>query len=227
MDYWEKTSEKLAKWLMDLPKPIAIFASHDQYCLILSETCREYDIAVPEEIALLGVDNDELLCNRAYPPLSSVRTDVDLIGYETGKLLARMMKGEKPPTGEKLIAPLGIETRQSSDILAISDADVAAAVEFIKNHATRRITVRDVVSAAHVCRRVLERRFRRRLGRSILDEIHRVRIERAQELLVNTNMPVPEVAKAAGFRDGYHLWSTFRRKRGTSPASFRKRSQPR
>lgn len=221
---WELAAKTVGRWLASLPKPVAVFASHDEKALLLSETCREYGLAVPEEVALLGVDDDELACEQACPTLSSIKLPTQVMGFEVAKMLDVLMAGADRAK-DLLVQPVGVEARQSTDILAIADAEVSTAMRFINDHAADRITIAQVVKATGVCRRVLERRFRSVLGRTLLQEVHRVRLERAKELLAKTAMSVPKVARSSGFRDNYHLWSVFRQKLSTTPADYRKRTQ--
>jgi LacI family transcriptional regulator len=189
---------------------------------MLIRTCRRIGELVPEQVAMLGVDNDELQCRQANPPLSSIQVAHEEIGYNAARLLESLMRGRPAPPEPIRVQPIGVVTRASTDILAIADSHVAAAVRFINQHAHSRINVADVVQALAIGRRVLEYRFRRAMGRSLLDEIHRVCTEQAKMLLVNTNKPLPEVAIDAGFRDNQHLWTVFRKITGVSPAAYRK-----
>lgn len=224
-DHWSQATESLGRFLNGLPKPVGVFACKDEYALLLSECCLELGIGVPEQVAVVGVGNDELICDRAYPPLSSVRVPTEQLGLDAARLLERLMGGAAAPAHPRNLPPLGVQTRRSTDVLAIADPAVAAAMQFISAHATERIAVTDVLGAVPMCRRAMERRFRQVLGRTMLEEIYRVRLNQAMGLLASTTMALPEVATAAGFRDGYHLWATFRKKTGISPADYRRLHQ--
>jgi len=213
---------ELFHWLRQLPRPIGVMASNDMRGQQVLNGCRELGIAVPEEIAVLGVDNDELLCELSNPPLSSVDPDTGHIGYRAAELLDRMMDGSAAPPPETLLAPRGVVARQSTDVLAIEDADVAAAVRFIRKHACEGIDVGDVIAPLAVSRRSLERRFRKFLERTPNEEITRVQIQRVQELLSDTDLPLGTIAHMAGFRHAEYMSLVFRRHVGQLPRDYRK-----
>lgn len=212
---------RLAQWVQSLPHPIGIFACYDIKAQQLLDVCRELDIAVPEQIAVLGVDNDRLLCDLADPPLSSVICNTRRTGYEAASMLDRMMAGEPIDTEKILVAPLGIQTRQSTDILATDDPDVAAAVRFIREYACDGIKVTDVLNEVPVSRRVLEKRFLKILGRSPHEEITRLRIDRVKQLLVQTDLSLAEIARRTGYRHDEYLSVAFKNVVGVQPSKFR------
>jgi LacI family transcriptional regulator len=183
--------------------------------------CRELEIAVPEEVAVIGVDNDRLLCDLADPPLSSVICNSRRNGYEAAALLNRMMSGESVPPEAHLIKPLGIETRQSTDILAIDDPDVAIAIRFIREHACRGIDVSDVLQQVPLSRRVLESRFRKILDRTPHQEITRLRIDRVKQLLAETDLSLSEIASRTGFQHDEYMTVAFKKQVGMPPSKFR------
>jgi LacI family transcriptional regulator len=185
------------------------------------EACRRAGIAVPEEVAVLGVDNDAVLCVLSPPPLSSVILNTRRTGWEAAALLALMMKGENLPPNSHLIPPIGIETRQSSDILAVADEKVAAALRYIREHACDGIQVRDVLKHCPMARRALEVRFRKFIGRTPREEILRVQLNRVKELLVGTELPVWQIAERTGFEPEY-LSVVFKAETGVSPSEYRK-----
>ncbi len=225
-DYsWNREKRGLSKWLKQLPKPIGIMACYDIKAQELLDACRELDIAVPEEVAVIGVDNDRLLCNLADPPLSSVMSDPHRTGYEAAALLDRMMSGEIVEPEGFMIEPLGIETRRSTDILAIDDPQVAAAVRFIREHACDGIDVSDVLRHVPLSRRVLESRFRKILDRTPHQEITRLRIDRVKQLLAETKLPLREIAIATGFRHVEYLTVLFKKEVGLAPSKYRRRRQ--
>jgi LacI family transcriptional regulator len=209
-------------WLLALPKPAAVFSSNDVPARHLAEMCRALGLLVPEEVALLGVDNDELECLLCHPPLSSVVNPAEQIGYEAARLLDRLMSGRQPPRRPIHVPPTHVVTRQSTDIVAVADPDVSQAAAFIRDHAAENIGVADVVLALSMARRRLERRFRGCLGRTILDEIQRVRVERAKHLLAETDLPIPVVANRSGFSTPQRLAAVFRRATGQSPTAYRR-----
>ncbi|APZ93376.1 XylR family transcriptional regulator [Fuerstiella marisgermanici] len=218
---WNREKRGLAKWLKDLPRPIGIFACYDIQAQKLLEVCRELDIAVPEQIAVLGVDNDQLLCELSDPPLSSIICNTQRTGFEAAALLDRMMNGEQIDSAPVLVAPQGIQTRQSTDILAIDDPDVATALRFIREHALEGINVADVVRHVPLSRRVLESRFKKILGRSPHEELTRLKLERIKELLTETDLSLSEIARRTGFEHDEYMCVFFRKLEGMPPGQFR------
>ncbi|MFP4105798.1 MAG: substrate-binding domain-containing protein [Phycisphaerae bacterium] len=213
---------RLQAWLDDLPKPVAILTAHDQPAMVLSEASHELELPVPEQVAILGIDNYELICRIAHPPLSSIRLPVHRIGYEAAMLLDTLMSGNPSPEPHELLPPLGIEVRQSTDIIATSDPVASKALRFIRDNACDGIDVNDVLRAVGTSRSTLCRTFRNLLGRSPLDEIHRVRCQAARQMLIDSDLSVSELAAACGYRDATHLGSHFRKRVGTTPGEFRK-----
>ncbi|QEG39327.1 XylR family transcriptional regulator [Roseimaritima ulvae] len=221
---WNREKRGLAKWLQGLPRPIGIFACYDIQAQKLLEVCRELSIAVPEEIAVLGVDNDQLLCELADPPLSSIVCNTQRTGFEAAALLDRMMKGEQIDSAPVLVAPLGIQARQSTDILAIDDPDVVAALRLIRERALEGINVADVVRHVPLSRRVLESRFKKILGRSPHEELTRLKLERIKELLSETDLSLSEIARRTGFEHDEYMCVFFRKAEGIPPGQYRRKS---
>ena len=215
--------DDLGEWLARVRKPAAVFAGNDQLALQVLDLCLRLDLAVPEQVAVLGVDDDELVRRLASPSLSSVRPGGRRIGLGAADLLARMMDGEAVPIEPRLLPPLGVATRQSTDVVAIEDPGVAVAMHFIRAHAHEPIGVGEVAEAAAVGRRTLERRFRDVLGRSPLEEIRRQRIERGRELLTETDLTIEEIARSCGFRTASRFWTVFREQTGRTPGEHRER----
>jgi LacI family transcriptional regulator len=213
---------KVHRWLRALPKPVASLASNDLWGVQLTEACHQEGLRVPEDVALLGVDNDALLCELARPSLSSVAIPSEKVGYEAAALLDRLLAGGPAPEQPLLLPPLGVVTRQSSDILAISNPDVVAALRFIRAHSHQPLRVTDVLREVPVGRRSLERQFRQVLHRGIWEEIRRVHLERAKTLLATTALPIAEVARGAGFVDNRNLSVVFRQALGLSPTAYRR-----
>lgn len=218
---WERQQDDLAGWLEGLPKPVGLLACTDQLGFWLLDACHRAGVSVPEEAAVVGVENDESLCTMSSPPLSSVQFNGRRIGYEAAALLGRMIQGEPAPRQQTLLKPLGIVTRQSSDVVAIEDKDLAAALRFIRRHACGDITVDDVLRAVPVSRSVLERRMRRVLGRTPKTEINRVRLNRVRQLLTETDLPLAAVARKAGFRHPQYMAAVFKQEFGQSPGAYR------
>jgi LacI family transcriptional regulator len=188
--------------------------------------CRQLGIDVPNDIALLGIDNDELECLLATPPLSSIVNPGEQNGYKAAKILDRWIStGRRPKRKAFFTPPTHVVARQSTDMIAVADPDVSAAVAFIRNHATENIGVPEVVSGLSISRRGLERRFHQILGRSVLQEIQRVRIERAKHLLVETNLLMPAIARHSGFSTPQRLAVVFRHVTDESPMIYRRNAR--
>lgn len=216
---------ELAEWLEALPKPIGLMACYDIRGQQVLAACRSAGIAVPDEVAVVGVDNDTLLCELASPPQSSVIPNAHRAGYEAAALLDRLMKGERVPAEARLIAPIGIAARQSTDVLAVDDREVAAAVRFIREHACEGIDMNDVLRVVHLTRRVFEQRFQRLLGRTPREEILDVRLRRVKQLLGETDLPLYVVAERAGFEHVEYLSVVFKREIRMTPSAWRKQAR--
>jgi LacI family transcriptional regulator len=214
--------EELVDWLINVDKPIGIIACNDIRALQLLNAARECKIDVPDEVAVVGIDNDTIMCNLADPPLSSVEHDTRRIGFEASVLLDKMMRGYMPTEPRILIDPLRVVTRQSSDVLAIRDSEVAAAMKFIRERACDGISVDDVVATVPVSRSTLERRFIKGVGRSIKAEINKVRIRRIKELLINTDYKLGAIANKVGFAHAEYMSVLFRESVGVTPGQYRK-----
>lgn len=210
-------------WLLSLPKPVGIYAPADLIGTELTAYCRELDLRVPADVAILGTGNDELYCSLARPTLSSVDLNGKVVGHEIGRLLGRLLSGSKPPKEPILTSPGGIRVRQSTDVLAIENEDVLKATQFIKEHFHLSITVDDVLKEVQISRRALELHFRRALGRGIAQEINRVRLDQSKRLLTETDFKVAAVARHAGFFSPRQQAATFQRELGISPSEFRRR----
>jgi len=212
----------LAEWLKSLPKPLAVMACNDDRGQDITEACKIAGLHIPYDVAVLGVDNDDMVCDLTNPPLSSIAVNNERAGYEAAELLEDMMAGKKTNKQVVVARPTHIVTRQSTDIFAAEDRDVGKALRFINEHAKELIRVDEVVSAAALSRRVLERRFRLALGRSILEEIRRVRIEQVIRMLVDTNMSISQIADALGYAGFEHIARYFRQEKGMSLLAYRK-----
>ncbi|HMO26652.1 MAG TPA: DNA-binding transcriptional regulator [Tepidisphaeraceae bacterium] len=219
---WERQQRRLAKWLQDLPKPVGIMATHDLMGQQLLEACARLAIDVPEQVAVIGADNDEPICRISTPPLSSVIINDHQRGYEAAAVLDRMMSGQGAPKEIVYVEPAGVAPRASTDIMAIEDEVIVKALRILREHACDGIGVNDVVAEVPVSRSVLERRFRKVVGRSINHEIVRVRINKAIELLTDTNLELKVVAARAGFGTQAYMNAVFQAKLNKTPGSFRK-----
>jgi LacI family transcriptional regulator len=217
--------EAVEAWLVALPKPAAVLACYDIRGRQALDACRRAGLAVPDQVAVLGVDDDELLCGLASPPLSSVIPDAVGAGRLAAELLERLMRGERIGREEWLLPPLGIAARQSTDVLALDDPLVAAAVQRIREHACDGIKVADVARSLGVTRRVLESRFAGRLGHTPHEEILRVRFRRVAQLLQETDLSLAAIAGRCGFRHTEYMTVAFTRRHGLPPSRWRARER--
>jgi len=224
---WEAQQRALVRWVRGLPKPAGVMACTDQLGFWLLDACTRAGIAVPEEIAVVGVENDEALCAMSRPPLSSVALPTERIGFEAARVLDRLMRGRSVPRRRIEIEPLGVVARQSSDVVAVGDARLAAALRHIREHAREGIGVDDVLRAAPMSRSTLERGLRKVLGRSPADELLRVRLDGAKRLLEETDLKLSAVAQRSGFRHAQRLCERFRAAFGETPGRYRKRARRR
>jgi LacI family transcriptional regulator len=187
------------------------------------EACRAAEIRVPEELAVIGVDNDELLCELSDPPLSSVALNAEGVGYRGAALLDRMMRRRLRKPRRLVAEPLHVVTRRSTEAIAIEDPEIVEAVRFIHDHATELIQVGDVVRHVAVSRRNLEARFRRFVGRTPHAELQRVRMQRAIRFLMETSLSIPKIAEEVGYNTPSYFIQVFRKEYGTTPARYRRR----
>jgi LacI family transcriptional regulator len=223
---WDLEIEQIGKWLNNLPKPIGIMACNDARALHLLNACHQIGVLVPEEVAVVGVDNEEIFCELCNPALSSVAPDAERIGYQAAELLDQLMSGQTPPSRRILIDPLRIVTRRSSDTLAIKDRTVAAALRFISEQALHGCTVTDVVNFVRASRSFLERRFRQYFKRSPQAEIRRVQVSRIKQLLTETDFTLERISELSGFKHPEYMSVVFKRLVDQTPGQYRKQMQP-
>ena len=221
-EHGERHERDLKRWLQSLPKPCGLMACNDSRGRQVLNCCREVGVAVPDEVAVIGVDKDEIFCELSDLPLSSVILNTQQIGFEAAALLARLMAGESAEAASILVQPLGVMARQSTDVLAIDDRHIAAALKYIREHACDGIDVESLLKAVPLSRSVLERRFSQILGNSPKAEILRVRLERVCRLLAESDLPLAEVAQKAGFEHPEYMSRLFKKKMGITPGEFRK-----
>jgi len=220
-----KDGEHVARWLEGLPKPVGVMACNDIRGQQVLNACRAAGISVPEEVAVIGVDNDEMLCELSDPPLSSVSLDTERIGYEAAAILDQMLAGKKLKQPVVFIQPAGVITRRSTDVLAIEDRHITTATRFIRERACEGIDVSDVLKIVPLSRSTLERRFFHVLGRSPKDEILRTRLTRAKQLLAETDFSLAQVADKVGFDHPEYLSVIFKKKTGLTPGEYRVQSR--
>ncbi len=211
----------LADWLATQPRPLGVFACYDARAQLVLEACQLREWAVPDEIAVVGVDNDDVLCELCTPPLSSVLPNARRTGHEAAAMLARMMRGERLTSHTRYVPPVRVVERQSTDVVSVSDQRVAQALRFIREHVGERIDVSDVLRAVPMSRTLLERKFKAALGHSPHREIVQQRIALARHLLVESEVSIAVVAELSGFDNASYLSVAFRRETGASPYAYR------
>ena len=219
---WEAEQNRIAEWLASLPHPVGIMATNDDLGLQVLDACRRIGLTVPDQIAVLGCENDEYSCGLSIPPLSSIDPNSEYVGYRAAELLDRLMAGGRFPERTSEVKPLGVIPRQSTDILATDDQKVTQALSFIRNHACRPISVLDVVNHVHVPRTTLQIRFKNVIRRTLHQEIKRVRISKARELLSLGNIPIKQVAWASGFKNVQYFTRAFCNVTGQTPAKYQR-----
>ena len=223
---WTERRDWLIRALTSSPKPVAVFAYNDYQASHIINACLHAGLSIPEEVAVLGVDNDELACDCLPVPLSSVKHDLEGRGYEGAALLAQRMRDPGAPIPEPMrVEPSGVVTRKSSDILALPDPQVAKALRFIWDNFHRTLNIAEVVDATDVSRRTLEKAFGRHLKRSILEEIQRVRLQRVKELLSHTDFSMKQIASQTGFASPQYLHQVFRQHVRLTPGEYRSQNR--
>jgi LacI family transcriptional regulator len=221
----ELEGEAIAQWLQSLPRPVAVFACNDIRGRQIIDACQLSGLSVPEEVAVIGVDDDEVICELSNPPLSSVQPDTLRLGYEGAALLDSLMQGGQAPAETIFIPPKGISRRLSSEATAIDDREVAAAMRLIRDHACGGVTVQEIVTRINVSRSTLERRFHAAFGRSPAMEIERVRMSRAKMLLMGTRYKLSKIASMTGYGTASQFATAFKRHTGFTPGEFRNQTQ--
>lgn len=212
----------VARNLAAMPKPLGVFGTTDWAARVVLESCHMTGIAIPDDVAVVGADNDPVHCRLSFPELSSLDLNPDLRARKVVELLGSLIRGHTAPRDPVIIPPRCVIARRSSDIFAIDNKAVVRALRYVRDHATESISAKDVVADTNLPRRTLEAAFRKCLGRSILAEIHRARIDRARRLLEETNATVESIAVDAGFKDLPRMNRLFRKKLGTTPGAYRR-----
>jgi LacI family transcriptional regulator len=218
----ETQQEDRLRWIESLTKPVAIIGWATSICRRLAMACAMNGIRVPEEVAIISLETEDLLGMAVHPPLSGVDIPVERIGYQAASQLDRLLRGEEFPDREVHLPPLGVTTRQSTDVVACDDPGICQALCFIRDHAHEGIDVRAVLKAVPMARRTLERRLRSLLGRSPAEEIRRVKIDKVRVLLGSTSMPIPDIAEACGFNYVEHMIPVFKKYYGCTPSRYRR-----
>lgn len=223
--YGETHVAELVPWLKSLPRPLGLFACNDTRGRQVIQAANLAGLRVPDEIAVLGVDNDIVICDLSLPSLSSIEPDTRRLGYMGAEILDRMIDGESPPDEPVLLPPVGIIQRRSTEAVAIDDERIVRAIRFVREHACDGISVEDVAREAAVSRATLERRFSEYLARTPRREIERVRLERVRRLLIETDYTLAHIADLTAFRSASHLATIFRMRHGMTPGAFREDSR--
>ena len=220
---WNFDAERVSRWLLDLPKPIALFACDDYYALQITEVCKMYNIDIPGDIAVLGVDNDNLLCNISDPALSSIELDVENGGYEVGKLLHQFFEKKITAPADVIIKPVRIVSRGSTERFAVSDKYIGQVLAYIDENYCNPLSVDDLIRIIPYSRRVLEKKFKSETGMSVYQYIQQQRIEKFAALLITTDLPLTEAAAGAGFPDYKNVSRIFVKMKEMTPLQYRKR----
>lgn len=223
--HWENQQSELVEWLRSLPKPVAIMACNDVRGQHVIDACSRAHLLVPEQVAVLGVDDDDLLCQLCDPPLSSIVPNAELIGFRAAELLSLEMAGQRSEVRKCLIAPCGIAERQSTDTYAVDDPIVAKALSFIRSRACSGIDVEDVRRHVGTSRSTLERKLRKCSNLSPQSHIRNVQIRRAQGLLTNTDLAMEQIATHCGFVHPEYMHVVFRRELAMTPGEYRRARQ--
>lgn len=221
-DGWLTNYARVSEWLARLPRPLGIFAGDPYPARQLVEICAMNSISIPDQVAVLSGDDDDLLCNVASPQISSVELASHMIGETAAKLLKRLMNGAPVPKRSRRIPPLRIRPRQSTNILAIDDPEMARVLEFIREHAHEGISVSEVAQACHISRRKLEQRFREQLNRTPGDEIRRAKFEYVRRLLLDSDKSIATIAFESGFASGASLSQAYQKYFKETPGQFRR-----
>jgi len=220
-ELWYYDSEPLIKWIESLPKPIAMMACDDNQAHQISQVCKQCGIKIPEEISLLGVDNDEAICTLSDPPLSSINQAVERGGYEAAILLERMIREPQGEYGDIVVQPTHIVTRQSTDIYSTSDKYISVVLQYIHQHSNNKITITDLTNLVPLSRRLLESRFKEVTGFPIYTYIINLRIEKFTQKLLETNDSIVEIASDMNFIDYKNFSRQFKKIKGCTPSAYR------
>jgi len=220
-EQWSFDLNWLGNWLMSLPKPVALLACDDFFALQITETCKICGIAVPDEVAVLGVDNDELLCSISNPPLSSIVLDVEAGGYTAANRLHQLMNGEITEAFDIVIPPIRIESRQSTEKYAVNDKYILKVIEYIKSNFAKNISIDDIITSVPYSRRVLEKKFKEKMRISIYQYLLQYRIEIFSDLLIKTEKPLIELAFICGLKDYSNVSRLFRKFKKLPPLEYR------
>lgn len=222
-EYWQDFKSTASQWLRELPKPCALFAAHDPLGRSLLSRCKQEGIKVPEQISVISANNDPLICDLVNPPLSSVNIPWNKVGYEATRILIEKITGRFQGQETTLLDPLAIEHRQSSNILHVENPVLSKALHFIRNQLLNGVRVIDVANHCHTNRRTLEKLFQKYLDKTPGDEILRLKVERAKDLLIETDLQMPDVAERSGFSHPERFSVNFKKYTEMTPTQYRKK----
>ena len=220
---WGKAQTRMIEWLKSLPKPVALMAANDYHCQYIIESCKIAELNIPGDVALLGVDNDTMICEFTLPSFSSINLDTKCAGYKAAELLDQLMQGEKCHEREILVKATHVVTRASTDMMAIEDQLVVRALGYMQRNYRELIQVSDVADAVAISRSALDRRFHKALGSSVQKEMRRIRVVQVAKMLIETDLTITQIALAMNFTGIEHLGRYFKREKGLSPLEYRKR----
>jgi LacI family transcriptional regulator len=222
---WSKSQTRMIQWLKSLPKPVAIMAEYDPHGLYVLECCRAAELSVPGDVAVIGVDNDELFCKFSTPSLSSVNLDTVSAGYHAAESLDKLMSGKKIASKTIFTRASHVVARASTDMVATKDTLVGRAIEYIRNHCREEIQVGDVADAVFLSRSALDRRFHKALGKSVQKEIRCIRVEQIARMLIETDLTVTQIALDMNFTCIEHIGRYFKNEMGVPPLEYRKKNK--
>ena len=221
---WYYRQDLLRDWLLSLPKPVGVFCCDDNQAVILAEACNVLGIQIPYEVAILGVDNDEILCNMANPPITSIDVDIERGGYEVAAMTVQMKHDPTYLGNDIVLQPLHIVTRESSNVITTKDVQVHQALTFIHSNLNHKITVTDVLAQVPMSRRLLEQRFLKATGKTIYQYISEQRIDLFARMLLDTKEPIANLAARMDEPDPKSLTRRFKELKGCTPSEYRKQN---
>lgn len=220
-DNWEQEQIKVAKWLESIPKPVGLLASHDFRGQNVLDACRRASIAVPEQVAVIALGDDEVLCDLTSPMMTSVTNNPYEVGYKAASVLDQLMAGKSVSPRVTLVESVGVHLRQSTDITAIDDPDVVSALQMIRRYACDGLKVEEILEEVPLSRRQLELQFKKHVGRTLHEEILRVKLTQAKRLVAHSKLPLVDIALRVGFPHTSHMGVVFQNKLGLSPSEYR------
>jgi LacI family transcriptional regulator len=226
-ELWYYESAPLVAWLKMLPKPVAMMVCDDNQGQHIAQICKQCGIKIPEEIALLGVDNDEAVCTLSDPPLSSINQAVEKGGYEAANLMDRMTQHPDMPGRDVVVYPTHIVTRQSTDIFATNDKYISAVLKYIHQNTDKKLNIEQIICMAPFSRRLLENRFKQEIGMPVYSYIINLRIEKFAHKLVETDAPIVEITNEMGFSDYKNIARLFKKVKGCTPSEYRRKNSVR